>query len=134
MRSLILAAFAALAMALAAAPAPAQIVGRHDYGPVGRGNPFIGDSSFGWPGVRRDMRDIRDRIDDGRESGQLSQAEARQLRRDARRLAVVGRAYRNDGLSASEAHALHAWALALQSRVSAARVVADRPRTRTRRR
>ncbi|MEA3016629.1 MAG: hypothetical protein QOI38_1351 [Sphingomonadales bacterium] len=133
MRSLIFAAFAPLAMALTAVPASAQIVGRHDYGPVGQGNPFIGDSSFGWPGVRRDMRDIRDRISDGRESGQLSQGEARQLRRDARRLAIVSRAYRRDGLSASEAHALHAWALALQSRVNAARLV-DRPRTRTSRR
>jgi hypothetical protein len=129
-RSLILAALAALA----AAPASAQIVGRHDYGPVGHGNPFIGDSSFGWPGFGREVRDIRGRIRDGRESGQISQAEARQLRRDARALVVVGRAYRRDGLSASEAQALHAWALALQSRVNAARLVADRPRTRTRRR
>ncbi|HEX8655437.1 MAG TPA: hypothetical protein VF693_09470 [Allosphingosinicella sp.] len=134
MRSLILAAFAAPALAFAAAPASAQIVGRHDYGPVGRGNPFIGDSSFGLPGFGREVRDIRDRVSDGRESGQLSQAEARQLRRDTRRLVVVGRAYRRDGLSASEAHALHAWALALQSRVNAARLVADRPRTRTSRR
>lgn len=134
MRSQILAAFAPLALTLAAVPASAQIAGRHDYGPVGQGNPFIGDSSFGWPGVRRDVRDIRDRISDGRESGQLSQAEARQLRRDTRRLAAVGRAYRRDGLSASEAHDLHAWALALQGRVNAARLVADRPRARTSRR
>lgn len=130
MRSLIF----ALVAALAAAPAPAQIVGRHDYGPVGRGNPFIGDSSFGWPGFGRDVRDIRGRIRDGRESGQLSPAEARQLRRDARRLMVVGRAYRSDGLSASEAQALQAWALALQARVAAARLAADSPRTRNRRR
>ncbi|MEA3041760.1 MAG: hypothetical protein QOC65_1249 [Sphingomonadales bacterium] len=130
MRSLILAAFAALA----AVPASGQIVGRHDYGPVGQGNPFIGDSSFGWPGFGREVRHIRDRISDGRESGQLSPAEARQLRRDTRRLVVVGRAYRRDGLSASEAQALHAWALALQSRVNAARLVTDRPQTRTSRR
>lgn len=120
--------------ALAAAPVPAQIVGRHDYGPVGRGNPFIGDSSFGWPGFGRDVRDIRGRIRDGRESGQLSRAEARQLRRDTRRLAVAGRAYRRDGISTSEAHALQAWALALQARVNAARLADRQPPARGRRR
>ena len=134
MRSLILAAFAPIAVAVAAAPAPAQIVGSREYGPVSPGNPFIGDSSFGWPGIGRELRDIRGRIRDGRETGQLSRGEARQLRRDARRLALVGRAYRQDGISASEAQALHGWALALQSRVSAARLLADRPRTRTSRR
>ncbi|HEX8365116.1 MAG TPA: hypothetical protein VF603_07520 [Allosphingosinicella sp.] len=134
MRSLILAALVPIALALAAAPAPAQIVGSHDYGPVSRGNPFIGDSSFGRAGFGREMRDIRGRIRDGQESGQLSREEARALRRDARRLQLVGRAYRQDGISESEAQALHGWALALQSRVSAARLLVDRPRTRTSRR
>ena len=73
-----------------AASAAAQIVGRHDYGPVGRGDPFIGDSSLGSPGHRREVRDIRGRIEDGRESGQLSRREARQLRREDRAAKLNG--------------------------------------------
>jgi hypothetical protein len=117
-------AFAALSLA---APAAAQIVGRNDYGHVGRGDPFLPDSSFGFPGLGRELRDIRGDIENARESGQLSRAEARQLRRDARRLGFAGRRYGRDGLSASERSELQARALALRAAVNAARLTAARP-------
>ena len=113
-----------------AAPAGAQIVGRNDYGHVGRGSPFLPDSSFGIPGLGRELRDISGDIRDARESGQLSRAEARQLRRDARRLGFAGRRYGRDGISASERAELHARALALRAAVNAARLTAERPRGR----
>jgi hypothetical protein len=131
MRLIIAAAVIAFTIAAAAsAPAGAQIVGRHDYGPVGHGDPFIGDSSFGFPGLGREVRDIRGHIEDGRQSGQLSRSEARQLRREARRLGYAGRRYGRDGLSASERSELQSRALALRAAVNAARLTADRPRGR----
>jgi hypothetical protein len=113
-----------------AAPAGAQIAGRHDYGPVGSSDPFLPDSSFGFPGLGRELRDIEGHIEDGRQSGQLSRTEARQLRRDARRLGFAGRRYGRDGLSASERSELQARALALRAAVNAARLTTDRPRGR----
>ena len=124
MRHASFAAFLVVALGVAA-PVGAQIAGRHDYGPVGGGDPFIGDSSFGYPGGGREARDIRGRIRDGVASGQLSRSEARELRRDTRRLGRAARIYRRDGLSASEARALSAWALALRGRISAARLRSD---------
>jgi|GEM_PF-1672343 len=131
-RILFAAAFAS--MIAAAGPAPAQIAGRHDYGPAGKGDPFIGDSSFGFPGGEREARNIRGRIKDGVRSGQLSRTEARELRRDTRRLGRTARLYRRDGLSASEAGALNAWALALRARVSTARLRTTSAERRGRRR
>lgn len=112
----------AAALLLATAPASAQIAGRHDYGRVGAGDPFIGDSSFGFPGAGREARDIRGRIEDGVRSGQISRGEARQLRRETRRFGRTARLYRRDGFSDSEVRTLNAWALALRGRVGAARV------------
>ena len=133
MRQIITAAAIALSFA-AAAPAAAQIVGRNDYGPVGRGNPFIGDSSLGFPGAGREARGLRREIERGRESGQLSSSEARQLRRETRRFGRVARAFGSDGLSASEASFLHASAMALRGRIAVARTRADAPRRRSGRR
>ena len=114
-------AFAVLALALSA-PAHAQIAGRHDWGPVGTADPFIGDSSLGCPGAGREVRDLRGEIRAGRESGQLSRAEARQLRRETRRFGSAARRYGRDGLSPTEARFLNGWALSLRSAVGAARL------------
>jgi hypothetical protein len=89
---------AALAIAV---PAAAQIVGRHDYGMVGRPDPFLGNGRMPGPSVGDELRDIDRRIDRARDSGHLSSREARQLRREARAIAWVGRHGHGD-LSASQ--------------------------------
>jgi hypothetical protein len=120
----------ALAAAASAAPAAAQIVGRNDYGHVPRGDPFFGDSGLGGPGAGREAQDIRRDIRAGRDSGQLSRAEARQLGREAQRIGLSARRYRRDGLSAGESRELQMRVLALRSRVSAARLGRERPSRR----
>ena len=80
-----------LAALATAAPAAAQIVGRHDYGRVGTYDPFLGNGRMPGPSVRDELRDIDRRIDRARDSGSLSGREARQLRREARAIAWVGR-------------------------------------------
>jgi len=126
-------AAAAFVMTLAAAdPAGAQIAGRHDYGDVGPSRPNLGDSSLRGPGTASEMRDIRDRIDDARDSGRISRREARQLERESRRIGHAARRYGRDGLSASEARELQQRALILRGLVTAARPKppAERPRRR----
>jgi hypothetical protein len=121
------------ALLLAAAPASAQIAPRHDYGPVGASDPFLGDGRGPGPGIGRELRDVRGKIREGRETGQLSRREARQLDRETRRIGRVARRYGRDGLSASEARFIEARLLALRGSVSAARLGPDAPRTRGRR-
>ena len=84
-----------------AAPAAAQIVGRHDYGPVGTRDPFLGNGRMPGPSVGDELRDIDRRIDRARDSGSLSRREARQFRREARAIAWVGRHGQSE-LSTSE--------------------------------
>ena len=77
---------------LLASPATAQIAERHRHDPVPPFNPFLEVSSLPGPGVGREMRQVRGKIDDAREGGLISGREARQLRREARaieRLAIV---------------------------------------------
>ena len=93
--------FPFLAALAIAAPATAQIVGRHDYGRVGTYDPFLGNGRMPGPSVRDELRDIDRRIDRARDSGSLSRREARQLRREARAIAWVGRHGQSE-LSASE--------------------------------
>jgi hypothetical protein len=93
--------FAAIAIALAS-PAPAQIAQQHDYGPVGTRELFLGDSRLAGPGLGRELGQIRREIKEGRESGQLTRREARQLGREARAIGSIGRRYGRDGLSPSE--------------------------------
>ena len=100
MRRLPIVSFLALALSIAA-PAAAQIVGRHDYGRVGTYDPFLGNGRMPGPSVGDELRDIDRRIDRARDSGSLSRREARQLRREARAIAWVGRHGHGD-LSASE--------------------------------
>jgi hypothetical protein len=114
MRSLILLAL------VAATPASAQIVGRHDYGDVGIRNPLAQeDSSLAGPGTRRNVRHLRDRIDDARDSGRISGREARAYRREARLIGRLAVRFGSDGLSASESAELEFRARALSGRISA---------------
>ena len=116
MRRLVLLPLFALLLPLAA-PAGAQIVGRRDYGPVAASDPFIGDGRLPGPGIWRDLRDINHRIDRARDSGLLSRREARQFRREARRIGSAAGVYGRDGISASEHRELEARAFALRSQL-----------------
>ncbi|HEX9931884.1 MAG TPA: hypothetical protein VGB08_03495 [Allosphingosinicella sp.] len=122
----------AFAAAASAAPVAAQIVGRSDYGYVGRSDPFLPDSSLGGPGAGRESRAIRRDIREGRRSGQLSRQEARQLGREAKRIGFSARRYGRDGLSVGESRELQMRVLALRGRVTAARLGRDRPARRGR--
>lgn len=110
----------------AAAPGGAQIVARRDYGPVGRSNPFIGDSRLPGPGIGRELADIRDRIDRARDSGAISRREARMLEREARLIGGLAWRYGRDGLSLSEHNELQARANFLRAEVNRPRRPAGR--------
>lgn len=125
-------ALLAAAVLVASAPGSAQIAPRHDYGPVGLSDPFLGDGRIPGPGIGRELRDVRGKIREGRESGQLSRREARQLERETRRIGLAARRFGRDGLSASEARFIDARLLALRGAVTAARFRQDPPRRRTR--
>ena len=105
----------------AAAPASAQIVGRPDYGPVARANPFLPDSRPAGPSPADETRDLRERIGAARESGQLSRREARALDREARLIGRLGLRYGRDGLSGAERAELELRAAALRARVNRTR-------------
>jgi hypothetical protein len=85
-----------------AAPTGAQFAERHDYGPVGVSNPFIGDSRQSGPGLGRELRNIRHQIRQERENGALSGREAHQLKRQANAIEQLADRYGSDGLSRSE--------------------------------
>ena len=85
-----------------AAPANAQFVGKHDYGPVGVSNPFIGDSRQQSPDIGRELHNVRRDIRAARDSGALSGREARQLRRETYAIEQAAMRYAEDGLSRSE--------------------------------
>ena len=117
MRSL--AAFPCLLLALSiAAPSQARIVGKPTRQPVPRSDPFIGDSRLPGPGIGRDVRDIRRRIERARENGVLSGREARRLNREANRIERLAERYGRDGLSPSERAELEARALYLRGLAS----------------
>jgi hypothetical protein len=112
MRSLILLAL------VAATPAGAQIAGSHDYGAVPRLDRLgKGDSRLPSPSVQRDVADVRDRIEDARESGRISGREARAYRRDARLIGALADRYGRDGLSPSESAELELRARILRDSV-----------------
>lgn len=114
---------AVLVLAFAvAAPVQAGIApSRRSAEPAVQRDPFLGSGRIEGPGIYRDVGDIRDRIDDGRESGALSRREARRLDRQARSLAHTAQRYGRDGLSASEARELEARARYLRDAVNAQR-------------
>lgn len=117
MRSLAAFPFLLLAFAIAA-PSEAGIVGKPTRQPVPRSDPFIGDSRPAGPGIGRDVRDIRRRVERARENGVLSSREARQLNREARRIERLAERYGRDGLSPSERAELEARALYLRGLAS----------------
>ncbi|HMJ92996.1 MAG TPA: hypothetical protein VK472_02720 [Allosphingosinicella sp.] len=110
--------FAFAACLLLASPAAAQIAERHSYDPVAPSNPFLGDSSLPGAASGREMRDVRGKIHDARESGLISGREARQLTREARTIERLAYAYGRDGLSQSERRELDSRTLALRGRVN----------------
>lgn len=104
-----------IAVLAIATPAAAQI-----RDPVG--------SKAGWPvprpalpGVARELHQVDRSIRDARDADKLSRKEARQLRRESRRIAALEDRYARDGLSESERAALQARIEALRSIASARR-------------
>lgn len=71
--------------------------------------------------VSREVRDIRDDIRTGRESGQLSRREARALRREGRRIEAASARYGRDGYSDAEIAMLRSRTEALRSATVAKR-------------
>jgi hypothetical protein len=114
-------AFLILALAVAA-PAQAEIAPRRTPEPVKKRDPFAGNNRVQGPGIHRDVADIRERIDDARESGQISRRDARRLDRQARGIGSLARVYRTHGLSESEARELQARANYLRDAVSIERM------------
>ncbi len=102
-------------------PAGAQIAGTYPRDPVRRPDPFIGDSRLPGPGPGREVRDIRARIDQARDSGAISRREAKRLEREARQIGRLARRYGRDGLSGSERAELEARSLYLRGAVNASR-------------
>ncbi len=107
MRLLLIAAF------VIATPAAAQI-----RDPAG--------SNAGWPaprptlpGVARELHQVDRSIRDARDAEKLSRKEARELRRESRRIAALEDRYARDGLSESERAGLQARIAALRSVASA---------------
>ncbi len=113
--------FALLACLLLAAPADAGIVGRHDYGPAPRSNPFIGDSSLPPRGAGREARKIEERVRRARDEGLISRREARRLSREARAIEHMAARYGADGLSPSERSELELRRQALSAAVGRTR-------------
>lgn len=92
---------------------------------VGRSAPPAPRTTAGYGVVVRtpgpDSHDIRERIGDGRRSGQLSRGEARQLRRETGQLDTLAARYGADGLSAAEARELQVRAEVLRDQVNTRR-------------
>ncbi len=106
-------------LAAAAAPAVAEIAPRRTPSPVPPRAPFgTGDSRLPGPGIYRDLRDIRGRIEEAREAGRISRSEARSLRREARAIDASARRFSRDGVSESERRELETRALYLRGAVS----------------
>lgn len=115
------AAFASLLIVTgltAAAPAAAQIVGKPDYGPVGRFNPFLPDSRPPGPSPAAEVRHLRERIGDAREAGLISAREARRLDREARLIGRLAWRYGRDGLSDPERSEIERRARVVQARIN----------------
>lgn len=104
-----------IATLIIAAPATAQI-----RDPSG--------SNAGWPaprpalpGVARELHHLDRSIRDARDAEKLSRKEARELRRESRRIAALEERYARDGLSETERAGLQARIEALRSIASARR-------------
>jgi hypothetical protein len=113
--------------ALMTSPAAAQFVGKPVYEPVPPPAPFIGTSRSPGPGVARELRDVRSRIERARDEGQLSKREARQLRREARLIGRLADRYAAGGLSPAERGELGTRAQVLRSRIVRAAGTSRKP-------
>jgi hypothetical protein len=113
--------FLILALAVAA-PAQADIAPRRGPEPVKKRDPFIGNGRVQQPAIYKDVADIRERIDDARDSGAISRRDARRLDRQARGIGSLARVYRTNGLSESEARELQVRANYLRDAVSIQRL------------
>jgi hypothetical protein len=116
MRYFAVSAFLVLASSIAA-PAGARIAGNHPPRDVAPSNPFPEPQRLG-PGLGRDVRDIRQRVEDAHDNGVISKREARQLKREARLIGRLERRYGRDGLSMSERKELEARARYLRDAVN----------------
>jgi hypothetical protein len=102
-----------------AASAAAQIVGRPVYDDLPRMDRLgRADSRLPGPGIGNDLRDVRGRIEDARDSGRISGREARSYRREARAIGALASRYGADGLSPWEANELEFRAQALRSAIA----------------
>ncbi|KTE41448.1 MULTISPECIES: hypothetical protein [unclassified Sphingopyxis] len=72
------------------------------------------------PTPSRDLSDLRDRIGDARDRGDITRAEARSLRREARQIDRLADRYAEGGLTASESRELDMRVQALRSLAGAA--------------
>lgn len=85
---------------------PATVQAQFIAGPAPGGTPMPGISDRGTmttaPPVAHDIDALRDRIRDGRKSGELSKREARGLKREAAMIGTLADRYAADGLSDSE--------------------------------
>jgi len=77
---------------------------------------------------RRDERDALDRVRDARRAGQISRAEARGYRREARANGGLGDRLASDGLSMGDRRELDARAAVLRDRINASRLAGPRRR------
>jgi hypothetical protein len=110
---------ACLLLALASAePAAAQFVGRPNHGIALPADPFLGNGRLPAPSIGRELGDIRDRIEDARETGAISARQARGFRREARVIGSLAGRYSRNGLSDAERTELTARALYLREAVS----------------
>jgi hypothetical protein len=115
---------------VAAAPASAQIAGSMR-GLSGSNGPSIrGDIRRPVPAdpglvrgvsVSREVRGVREDIEAGRKTGQLSRSEARALRREGRRIEATSERYGRDGYSDAEIAMLRSRTEALRSATVAKR-------------
>jgi hypothetical protein len=79
------------------------------------------------PGESRDLGDVRDRIEDGRDSGQLSRREARRLRRGADMIGGMSDRFSVGGLSDAEQRELDNRTAVLRDQVNAQRLGVGTP-------
>ena len=107
MRGLVASLFL-LSAVLPEAAATAQFVGRHDYGPVGVSDPFVGEGRRRGPGLGRELHNIRERIHNERGAGILSKSQARRLRQEAKLIADLAARDEQQGMSQSAQDELEA--------------------------
>jgi hypothetical protein len=74
------------------------------------------------PTIGRELRETRDRIDRGRDNGDLSKREARALRREATQIGTLADRYGQDGISEAEHRELEMRTRVLQSQVDIQRI------------